>query len=358
MFSSIDSTTMGNDDDDDDDDGGGRIEEGSYTGDGAYLVVAPLTSRSNQAGRRTDEHPATNPKKVRVKSNHGHITVRVHSPVQHYPPLPSSTIQTDDFGQKLASVDLGGVNGSFDVAVESMEFQHNGDTHRPLSARIHVDSLSPEQVNILTCDQGSIAVTLDRKVECDLRLVSCPSTKNLDIDGLILEDDTDVVRSLMDHNRRLESHVHNNPLRNHVGGKSSSRIDIQTPAFSGETLYIQDTEYMRGRVENMSQEPDSRFDRKVKGTITGSVGKITRDGAAAQALEGFSSGARRLVGLDTRQPLIAAATDGKISLDTVSWLGAIARRYGMDESIGRKLASRKAEGKGVLHHTVDDLPRQ
>ena len=89
-------------------------------------------------------------------------------------------------------------------------------------------------------------------------------------------------------------------------------------------------EYAQGLVRNKSKEPDSRFDVKTRGR----QGKINVEGAAGQALEGFSGGkttSDEKVSDDEKRPLVAVATNGKISLESLSWLGAIARRYGVSD---------------------------
>jgi hypothetical protein len=97
-----------------------------------------------------------------------------------------------------------------------------------------------------------------------------------------------------------------------------SRIRIETDAFTvrGNDSEYRNIAYVDGWVENTSNEPDSRFD--IKG------GKIRLEGAVEQALQGFSSEG-------VIRPLVAIATNGTIALESLSWLGAIARRYGLDE---------------------------
>ena len=103
-------------------------------------------------------------------------------------------------------------------------------------------------------------------------------------------------------------------------------------------------QYAQGVACNRSEEPDSRFDVKTRGR----QGKINVEGAAGQALEGFSGGkasSDEITSDDEKRPLVAVATNGEISLESLSWLGAIARRYGVSDdridlgrqaSIGRK----------------------
>jgi hypothetical protein len=104
--------------------------------------------------------------------------------------------------------------------------------------------------------------------------------------------------------------------------------------------------YSSGIVVNKSAEPDSRFDRKVQ-QIPSSLGKIRLDSAADQALDSFSShadgGEHPADAASSARALFAVACAGRIKVETVSWFGAIARRYGFTEDereLGRT-ASRK-----------------
>ena len=124
------------------------------------------------------------------------------------------------------------------------------------------------------------------------------------------------------------------------------KIDLETNAFTGHTSSdFSFVEYVHGFVENRSEEPDSRFDRKTKGSLSkqsASIGKINIEGAAGQALEGFTGG--KDDGFD--RPLVAVGTNGRIKLESLSWFGAISRRYGVKdkmEDLGRQAKAGKAE---------------
>ena len=88
-------------------------------------------------------------------------------------------------------------------------------------------------------------------------------------------------------------------------------------------------------MKNRSGEPDSRFDVR-------SRGKVNIDGATSQALHGFRVNSKEAASspfttdpcMSSPRPLLTVATDGKIKLETLSWLGSIARRYGLDDSGG------------------------
>lgn len=135
---------------------------------------------------------------------------------------------------------------------------------------------------------------------------------------------------------------------------SLSRISVPNESFTDNQSFASSDgtiEYTDGWIENKSHEPDSRFEMKTSGNK--SVGKIRMEGAANQALHHFSTPSGKPEGAGTDgsvesahaiRPLIAAATAGKISVETLSWLGAIARRYGLDEK-GRDLG-RQASRRG------------
>jgi hypothetical protein len=94
-----------------------------------------------------------------------------------------------------------------------------------------------------------------------------------------------------------------------------------------------------GWVENCSNEPDSRFDR-------GGGGKIRLESAARQALSRFGSETQPA---NSDYPLLGVVVGGRgrIVLETLSWIGAIARRYGLPDhlpgSLGRT-ADRRGRG--------------
>ena len=237
---------------------------------------------------------------VRVKSHHGHVAVEACVPMR------------EEGENQEPCVELGGVNGSFDVLIQNAsEAPYTGD----LVGRVHVDSLSADSVSVLTADAGDVSITLDRKVEADLRIVSSSAVSSFDARTSLSDDDDP--EGLLSALQKLDTAS--------VKESGESRIRIETDAFTDrqqDKNAYQNIDYVDGWVENKSNEPDSRFDLKTKG------GKIRLEGAAKQALQGFSS---ELQGTDVARPLVAIATNGNISVESLSWFGAIARRYGLDE---------------------------
>ena len=239
----------------------------------------------------------TPPKKraVRIKSHHGHVVVETNVPLSGIDPC----------------VELGGVNGSFDVMIRQTTVPVSPTA---LAGRVHVDSLARDSVSMLNADGGNVSLTLDRKAEADLRMLSSTQISSFDAQSILLEDDDP---------GRVESALRELDARSERSG-SDSRIRVDTSAFTARAndSNYSNIDYVDGWVENKSNEPDSRFDLMTKG------GKIQLQGAAEQALKGFSSSPS---GSDVARPLVAIATDGTIALESLSWFGAIARRYGLEE---------------------------
>jgi hypothetical protein len=230
---------------------------------------------------------------VRIKSNHGHVSVETNVP----------HVKSND-----PCVELGGVNGSFDVAIQ------NSPTSQGLVGRIHVDSLSKDSVSVLSADAGDVSLTFDRKAEADVRMLSSNEITSFDTRAALLEDDnpSQVHSALRDLDAKSER------------TSGDSKLRIETDAFTARTTEnaFENIDYVDGWVENKSNEPDSRLDLMSKG------GKIQLQGAAEQALQGFSSADK---GHEIARPLVTIATNGKITLESLSWFGAIARRYGLEE---------------------------
>lgn len=307
----------------DDDDGGALVDissiYASQTGEGVHVEVG----KSQEA---LMNEAADSLQKVRVKSSHGHISVRTVSSFKS-----SDASLEDGHGQKAAYVDLGGINGSFDVSVEKLGDGTSNVNECPDAARVHIDSLSPGQANILTSDYGNISLTLDRKIESDVRLLSSPFLNNTDPNMLLEEDENELLESLIEHDDDLEDLLSSND------DNRSEYIEVSTPAFSGRRAHdMKYVEYVQGVVENKSHEPNSRFDVKTKG-VAPSAGKIRFEDAQRQALQGFTGGKSDDEDQDSGEflkdlPLLAVATDGRIKVETLSWFGAIARRYGIDKT--------------------------
>lgn len=268
---------------------------------------------------------------VRVKSNHGHVVVDVSGPIP--------TTKNELRGEILPLVDMGGVNGSCEVFIRgdgSME----SDDHEWTSGHVHFDSISTDSVSVIKADLGGVNITVDRKVETDLRMVSASNAAAADIDTLVEESDddgetNDEIRHMLSEMDR-SSDTQKEPL-----------IKIQTKAFTDRKvdLELKNLEYVDGWLENKSEEPDSRFDRKIRGAAGASVGKIRLEGAQDQALQSFQ-GKKGSSTSTFQRPLLVVSSKGGILLETLSWLGNITRRYGMDDGRDQEKLGRTATRRG------------
>jgi hypothetical protein len=309
---------------------------------GASLIVSNkkmITSiqqdTSTSTSKQLSRHVEIDRRAVRLKSNHGPIQVKVNGLSQ-----PSSVnIHTD---QTYPLVELGGVNGNCEVSIDNTNINSNDNpTGCWTSCMIHLDSLSPESVSLAVVDKGIVSLTVDRKVEADVRLLSTSNGECIVESGSLLAEEenstllVDVLRQLAN-----DSDPSNNTTT------SKNRISILTKAFTNrnDSSFSQGCiEYIEGWVDNKSNEPDSRFERKMRGsndTSSGSVGKIRLDSASDQALKTFSTGNdtdTQSSSTTTLRPLFAAVGTSNISIETVSWLGAIARRFGLDENYKNEL---------------------
>ena len=148
------------------------------------------------------------PRAVRIKSSHGHVSVATSAVGAPKGGTIGSTV--DEFGQAIPIVELGGVNGSCDVIINASDkkdhssmtlSESDGGDGRCVAARVHVDSLTPDSVSFVSAGRGDVDLTVDRKVEADLRLVSSSNVAKVDVDALLV-DDEDGVRKECD---RLDS---------------------------------------------------------------------------------------------------------------------------------------------------------
>ena len=293
------------------DDGGAAIDIGS-------LYVSSGVSIADSAAKLTVRGPVLNDKLVRVKSSHGHLSV-------------DARLSASGTCGESPLVDLGGVNGSCDVLVESSSDESEGSArgNAESAARVHFNSMTPESISSVTCrgNLGETNITLDRKLESEIRLLS--------VDKLPTAIDAEHLLELDDHGDEIDAAAEILREKLLTRGERGSlpappAICIDTEAYEDEYTFMNDGVSMKlGHVMNRSDEPDSRFDR--------AQGKINIDGAASQALSGFQTLKTGPVGgLDSR-PLLLVAADGGVKLETLSWFGSIARRYNMDEFDSRGL---------------------
>ena len=292
--------------------------------------------------------PNQHKKSIRVKSSHGHVVAEAQVPLRGVGRGASS----------VPVVELGGVNGSCDVAV--MDSTSGGgsvvsDAQDFTSAQLHFDSLLPDTVSVVTTEGGDLTLTLDRKLETDLRMVSGNDMTHM-ARGVLLEDGDGT-----EHDNESDGCVDTyetiwNELQQHqveaVGAGSSSSssgiaddkdlISVETDAATmNHRFQAEGLEFVTATVDNKSMEPDSRFDVETRG-----AGKINHGGAASQALQSFGASGIGNESTAALPLLVAGSNGGRILVESLSWLGAIARRYGMDENDNRENLGRTATRRG------------
>eukprot|EP00985_Skeletonema_marinoi_P003202 scaffold1329_cov113-Skeletonema_marinoi.AAC.6 len=322
----------------DEDDAGFRIDIGSLYISGSSECEARLNADEVDSSTGL----------VRVKSSHGHVIV--HAKTKQNASLGEVKHQTNPF------VDLGGVNGSCDVTLEvdgdSRDVKALSPTphEAPVTTRVHFDSLSPDSISTIASShvggrsgEAIVSVTVDRKVEADLRLLAINTgaeSMPINMDRLTSDELDDVESTLLDVEKCIQKSESYNTA------KSAESISIETEAFDpvSESKELPESEcyqYKQGTIRNRSGEPDSRFDIR----SSPSRGKINIDSAASQALSGFqgkNNDSDSNADDNSHLPLLAVSTNGKIKLETLSWLGAIARRYGLEgqQELGRTASRR------------------
>jgi hypothetical protein len=255
-------------------------------------------------------------------------------------------------GQTLPTVDMGGVNGGCEVFVRIDDKSSNIDeesnnTEGWVSCHVHFDSISPDSVSLLKADVGNVHVTMDRKIESDMRLLSASNAASVLVDTLLLDEDedgedskelTDMLLRIDESSTKASAAAQQKMIKIRTKGftEKASKNDLIFP--------LQNCEFVDGWIENRSAEPDSRFDRKVHGDV-GSIGKIRLEGAANQALHGFQA-TDKDEKTSFPRPIIAISSTGEIVIETLSWLGNIARRYGLDEKREKEDLGRTATRRG------------
>eukprot|EP00429_Kryptoperidinium_foliaceum_P095472 CAMPEP_0176190006 /NCGR_PEP_ID=MMETSP0121_2-20121125/3718_1 /TAXON_ID=160619 /ORGANISM="Kryptoperidinium foliaceum, Strain CCMP 1326" /LENGTH=188 /DNA_ID=CAMNT_0017528619 /DNA_START=147 /DNA_END=713 /DNA_ORIENTATION=+ len=188
---------------------------------------------------------------------------------------------------------------------------------------------------------------MDRKVETDLRMISCTESSSVDVDMVLLDEDDeefDDLLSMLEEIDQKSLPVSEDPIR------------VQTKAFTAKEkslpLVLKNVRVLDGWLENKSAEPDSRFDRKLRGE-TGSVGKIRLDGASNQALHHFQTDSDKNAASTFVRPIVAIVGSGGIVVETLSWLGNIARRYGLDDKRDTEDLGRTATRRGRTFNPKD-----
>ena len=276
----------------------------------------------------TIEHP----RNVRIKSSHGHVSV--------YTVLSSFANKTfDEYRQENSLVELGGINGHCDVIVslsdddddvnndDSDAAELNGATRtaRTTAIKAHFDSVGSNEISAITTERGDVKVTFDRKVEADMRLFSARDLSPVDFNELISSDLKALSQTLKDWDRDLEQDISTAD----VDQENEKKIAVHTDSFvvfDDEPPVLQNVNVVMGTLlrNNKDEDPDSRFDVR---TNNKRGGKIDMNSAQNQALNRFVGGKDD----NTNRHLLVVASTGHINIESMSWFGAIARRYGLEE---------------------------
>ena len=205
---------------------------------------------------------------VVIKSNHGPISVSCNFTGAE----SESELESES---AITPVHLGGVNGSCQLEIISPR-PHLHSYHA--TSKIHFDSILSD--SSISANVGNIAITTDRKVSADIHLA-----------GNSVDILTDAFES-----------------------ESESEAEAEAEAEAEETTPTT----IKGKLLNVTNDPRSRADARSRG-----AGKIDHTGAASQALHAF--------GQHQSEPprISASAKGGSITLNSLSWIGNIAAKYGV-----------------------------
>ena len=358
-------------------DGDGYMSGIDTDDEGSLIDVSALyVSGNGGAALLVDNAPNLQRRAVRVKTIHGPVRVETNRV-----PKPTEYNTILEPHEPYPIVELGGVNGNCEVEInnastktnqspesatltsttaggrerhsdhggenDARRADHSSSSPSWKSCIVHVDSLAPDSVSLISAVEGDISITVDRKTEADLRLLSLSPNYKADA---VARNATSLAEE--EHSQPIIKNLLSTLAPNSTNDQTTTmvttppRISIETKAFAPNPTRAAATgssggmEYVEGWVENKSAEPDSRFERKNQGT----GGKIRIDGAADQALDGFKK--KENEGGEVKRddvhdnnnesqilrPLFVAVGTGRIKLETLSWVGAIARRYGLDDS--------------------------
>lgn len=235
---------------------------------------------------------------VSVKSNHGHIHVDVTATTSpDHKDLPVGPL-----------VQLGGINGSCNVSIDIMDGEKIPGEEL-LAGRIHIDSLSPNSISVVTATHGNFVVTIDQNIKAELRLLSAVNATSMRVH--VLSDDV---------SERTKGLLSLEPQQ--IAPSAKPRIHVGLKTFEESRLDENDTNLHGNYVEGwLHPKPPTRT--RVGG------GKIRLEAAASQALHDFDP-ARQ--GEQDFWPLLVVITNGNIDVEALSWKESIARKFGLDKS--------------------------
>ena len=279
------------------------VEAMDVDNEGAAIDISSLYVAGSASANLVAESSSTAQTSIRCKSHHGHVNA-----------------------QTGGRVELGGANGSFNVDCQ-------GDTC------IHINSVAPNSISMVTARDG-LSLTMDRKLMADLRLLNGVVDVRDLVRSVLLEDDELTLKKGL----RQRDEDDNAVVDMTISVITSSFTEVP---LVGSGSSFSRVNYVQGYMDNKSYEPDSCFEQK------GS--KIRLQGAASQqaALRGFSD-----LSDEQTRPLVVGTSVGPIVVESLSWLGATARRYGLEDSETKPVLGRQATRRGrVVVETEKVLPK-
>jgi hypothetical protein len=274
------------------------------------------------------------PRNVRIKSNHGYISVYTVLSSTASSIVTSDNNHTNSDQDNIALVELGGVNGYCDIIIDKEGDELNDDRWSSMkqptvtAVKAHFDSVLPNYVSAITSETGGqVNVSFDRKLETDVRLFVAPDLSPLDFNGLVSEDINVIDQTLQKWDSSLAD------AGKGRGDITSGKIDVITP-------YFQESNNNTSQMILKDQHKDHSIVRSVQGTVCNKIdpvsrwdvksrGKINLESAEGQALNKFGG---QESNEQHRRHMLVVASVGSIHLESLSWMEAIARRYGFDGS--------------------------
>ncbi|GMH68195.1 hypothetical protein TrST_g5424 [Triparma strigata] len=285
----------------DKDDSGSLVDIGSlYTNDNSVPASITVFRPPSYVS------PVSN---VKVKGNHGNLHVKTNA--------VNLKNAKDTYGNTVPTVELGGVNGACEVYITGSV---NSDI---LTARVHFDSVFKDSWSVVESEGGDIDITVDRKLHAEVKLMSF-----LDKFG---EDQSSMLSGWTE--------LPGGEAKEGGGDGDHFRIKKLTDATENvKTSMNEEYDLFQCEVLNVTEEPDSRFEAKT-GNMKRGAGKVDIEGAKEFALKGFGGGGEEEDGEglggeggeDAELPMISVGTgrSGAITLETLSWMDSIQRRFGM-----------------------------
>jgi hypothetical protein len=267
--------------------------------EGAIIDVSALYTSGDGGANLSVTSNSTTSRLVSVKSNHGHIHVEATATL-----TSNATTASSNSVSIGPLVHLGGINGSCNVSIGAL----GNPFESLLAGRIHIDSLSPNSVSIITATQGDIMLSLDQNVNAELRLLSAVNAESLPKLSLLSEKPADRVGALQSLDQQLTSET----------SRDRIHVDLKSFVKSAIEIALHNCEYVEGWLR-----------AKPSRTRSGG-GKIRLDAAASQALHEFDP-ARKGTEESNSPPLLVVITNGRIEMEALSWKESIARKFGFEK---------------------------